>query len=71
VPVLVIAYILGLFISSIAVLAVQSAFGVSSALEAADIVAIALVPIEKSPALQYFLQLRQDRLNRVARLQET
>jgi len=61
VPVLVIAYVLGLFVSSVAVLAVQSVYGVGTAAETADIVAIASVPIEKSPAIQYFLQLRQDR----------
>lgn len=61
VPVLVIAYVLGLFVNSVAVLAVQGAFGVGAAAETADIVAIAGVPIEKSPAVQYFLQLRQDR----------
>jgi hypothetical protein len=61
VPVLVIAYVLGLFFNSIATLAVQVAFGVSAAEETSDIVRVGCIPAEKSPAVQHFLQLRQDR----------
>ena len=61
VPVLVIAYVLGLFVNAIAVLVVRRAFGVDSAAEIADIVQIGSVSVEKSSAVQHFLQVRQDR----------
>ena len=61
VPILVIAYVFGLFVNSIGVLAVQTAFGVNTAMETVDIVRIGAFPTEKVPAVQYFLQLRQDR----------
>lgn len=61
VPVLVMAYLLGLFLSSGAVLAVQFLFGPGAEAETLDIARIASLSAEKSVAVQYFMQLRQDR----------
>jgi hypothetical protein len=60
VPVLVMAYVLGLFLISGAVLAVQLTFGPASELEAADIARLAAISAEKSAAVQTYVQLRQD-----------
>jgi len=61
VPVLVMAYVLGLFLISGAELAVQFTFGPGFEREAADIARLAAISAEKSAAVQAYIQLRQDR----------
>jgi hypothetical protein len=61
IPVLVMAYVIGLFLNSMAVLAVQTVFQVSTTAELVDMVCMGSTSVDKSPAVQYFLQLRQDR----------
>jgi hypothetical protein len=61
VPVLVMAYVLGLFLISGAVLAIQLTFGLGFEQEATDIARLAAVSAEKSAAVQTYVQLRQDR----------
>lgn len=61
VPVLVMAYVIGLFLNSMGALAVQTVFQVSTTAEIVDLVSMGKISAEKSPAVLYFLQLRQDR----------
>lgn len=61
VPVLVMAYVVGVFLISGAELAVQLTFGPRFEQEAADIARLAAVSAEKSAAIQVYVQLRQDR----------
>jgi hypothetical protein len=61
VPILVMAYVLGLFLSSAAVLAVHAFAGPGIEAEATDLARIASLSAEKSAAVQYYVQLRQDR----------
>jgi len=61
VPVLVMAYVLGLFLIAGAVLVVQHTFGPSFESKAIDIARFASLSAEKSAAVQTYVQLRQDR----------
>lgn len=61
VPILVMAYVLGLFLTSAAVIAVHAFVGPGADAEAVDLARIAVLSAEKSAAVQYYVQLRQDR----------
>lgn len=61
IPILVMAYVLGLCLSSAGTLFVAQIGGVGEEAEAADIVSIASMAADKSAAVLHYLQLRQDR----------
>lgn len=60
VPILLIAYVLGIFLSSIGVLAIQTVFGPGTTAEMTDMVRLNNLPAH-SIVLQHYLQLRQER----------
>ncbi|VVO50407.1 hypothetical protein PS862_00282 [Pseudomonas fluorescens] len=60
-PVLVMAYVIGLFLSVIATAAIQYFFGPDFSQEAIDIASLSKLSVDKTAAIQVYLQLLADR----------